>query len=38
MGNVARLIEMGNAQNFLSVNFKARPDFRDIDSGGKNSY
>jgi hypothetical protein len=38
MGNVTRLIEMRNAQNFLSVNFKARPDFRDIGSGGRNSY
>jgi hypothetical protein len=38
MGNVALLITMRNAENFLSANFKARPDFRDIDSGGRNSY
>jgi hypothetical protein len=37
MGNVALLIEMGNAQNFLTVNFKGRPEFMDIDSGGRNS-
>jgi hypothetical protein len=38
MGDATRLIEMRNSQNVSSANLKIRPDFRDIDSGGRNSY